>query len=499
MNDLLSHPLWQPETLGKPLPDSPHAVSVSLPLWEHVVGYEEGAAEVVDQMQAGYPRFFLALLTKQLFQVAEERFAMEGEGAMVFPSRDAAERCRAYALKREPEVGVRLEAMGKFGLWAVVFPEAVRATIKLYWRFSGEIVSSRCAEAFLENRTPDTEAGAVAKRTLRQRLARHAGVGERDVFLVPSGMAAVSMVHRMLEAALPHRESVQLDFPYVDALKVQEEFGHGAHFFPRAKPEDLAAIHAMAAVGFINGVYVEAPSNPLLRCVPLAKLADHLQKCRVPLVIDDTVATVLQVNALKFADVVTTSLTKSFSGVGDVLAGAITLNPRSLHYTSFREFLEAELERQDLFWSEDAVVLDANSRDFPKRVRRASQNAELLAKALRRHPAVDQVFYPREDDLGWRDIKRPGAGSGCLLSFTLKRPSDAPSVYDALRVCKGPSLGTNFTLVCPYTLLAHYQELDWAAECGVAASLLRVSVGLEEPDDLLERFATALQIVSPPE
>jgi cystathionine gamma-synthase len=66
-------------------------------------------------------------------------------------------------------------------------------------------------------------------------------------------------------------------------------------------------------------------------------------------------------------------------------------------------------------------------------------------------------------------------------------------VFNALRVSKGPSLGTHFTLACPYTQLAHYDELDWAADCGVPAHLLRVSVGLEDPNELWQRFAIALE------
>ena len=68
----------------------------------------------------------------------------------------------------------------------------------------------------------------------------------------------------------------------------------------------------------------------------------------------------------------------------------------------------------------------------------------------------------------------------------------SPRFYDALRVCKGPSLGTNFTLVCPYTLLAHYDELDWAESCGVPRHLIRVSAGLEDSADLVTRFEEAL-------
>lgn len=79
-----------------------------------------------------------------------------------------------------------------------------------------------------------------------------------------------------------------------------------------------------------------------------------------------------------------------------------------------------------------------------------------------------------------------------LVSFTLRDRSAAPKVFDRLRVSKGPSLGTNYTLACPYTLLAHYTELDWAERCGVRRDLIRISVGLEDPADLITRFAEAL-------
>ncbi len=66
-------------------------------------------------------------------------------------------------------------------------------------------------------------------------------------------------------------------------------------------------------------------------------------------------------------------------------------------------------------------------------------------------------------------------------------------MYDAMEFCKGPSLGTNFTLVCPYTLLAHYDELDWAESCGVDRTLIRVSCGLEPAEVIVERMKRALE------
>jgi cystathionine gamma-synthase len=106
---------------------------------------------------------------------------------------------------------------------------------------------------------------------------------------------------------------------------------------------------------------------------------------------------------------------------------------------------------------------------------------------------VTQLFHPGECQ-NFKALQRPGKGHGCLLSFELRGGTvTAQEVYDALVVCKGPSLGTAFTLVCPYVLLAHYDELTWANHCGVPSHLLRVSVGLEEPNDLWERFRRALE------
>lgn len=75
----------------------------------------------------------------------------------------------------------------------------------------------------------------------------------------------------------------------------------------------------------------------------------------------------------------------------------------------------------------------------------------------------------------------------------MKNEKSAAAFYDALCCAKGPSLGTNFTLCSPYTILAHFTELDWAEQFGVCRYLVRVSVGLEEREKLLSMFKTALE------
>ena len=84
--------------------------------------------------------------------------------------------------------------------------------------------------------------------------------------------------------------------------------------------------------------------------------------------------------------------------------------------------------------------------------------------------------------------KQTGAGYGYLLTIKFIAPKYAISFFDAMEVAKGPSLGTNFTLACPYTLFAHYHELEWAAKYGVDEHLVRISVGLEGSDILSHKF-----------
>ena len=174
------------------------------------------------------------------------------------------------------------------------------------------------------------------------------------------------------------------------------------------------------------------------------------------------------------------------------MGGAVICNPRSPLYAALHSQIRAQHE--DLLWGEDAAVLESGARGFPERMRQHNENGLLIAERLRRHPAVDRVWYPKwEFNEAYEAVRRPGGGWGALITFLPKRPDNrSPRIYDRLAVCKGPSLGTVFTLACPFTLLAHYTELEWAESCGVSRYLIRLSIGLEDPEELWRRVETAL-------
>jgi cystathionine gamma-synthase len=208
--------------------------------------------------------------------------------------------------------------------------------------------------------------------------------------------------------------------------------------------------------------------------------------------VDDTLAACCNLDTLGLADVVCTSLTKYFSGAGNVLAGALVLNPDSQFAREIRSLLEIQYE--DLFYDRDAVVLEENSRGFEERIPIINSNAVKLAEFLQSHPDVEHVYYPSlSANSNYSDLMRTGGGYGGLLSFVLANPAQTtPQCLDALMIPKGPNLGTSFTLCCPYTILAHYNELEFVESLGVSRYLIRVSVGLEDPDWIIDRFQAAL-------
>jgi cystathionine gamma-synthase len=487
---LWTSPRWRAEDLGSPLPPSPHANSVCLPTWRDVCDYEEKKPRVLDRLQAGYPRFVVPPRVAQFLEVCRQRFAGAGERCLAYPSEKAARRSVA-ALQRWAGVAARIQAWGDDRVAVVIYPDSAHEWALKYWRHTGDGLSSRRAEALLQS-VPGEPDGRAALAAVRARIASLMDVPPECVWLFPSGMAAIYTAHRAVTALKPGARSVQYGFPYVDTLKIQQDLGPGAVFLPFGNEAELPDLAAALAAEPISGVFCEFPSNPLLGSPPLQAVSDVAARHRVPVIVDDTISTYANVNPLPACDLVVTSLTKFFTGRGDVMAGAIVLNPKRPLAGPLRAALEAEFE--DAIWGGDALVMDAYSVDFVERMRKTNATTAALTTWLREQPAVADVFYPLFRDRAHYDaFKRPGAGYSGLFSLVLKHPErTSAAFFDRLRISKGPNLGTTFSLACPFTLLAHYTELDWAERCGVSRHLIRVSVGLEEAADVQARFAEAI-------
>ena len=486
LRNLKTEPAWTEDDLGMPLPNTQHACSVCLPTWDSVIGYEEGRDKVINRMRCGYPRFFCHPAVERLFSEAKAAVAESGSKVVVFPTLEAAQRAQRFVEKR---TGSALRIASYEGLQALVVPKSDYPVAMEYWRYTGEIVSSRQAERVNQGK-PESD---FAFRSLRNRIAEQGAYDAENVFLYENGMAGIFGIHRAVTKMFPGKKTLQLEFPYVDALRVQNHFGSGVVFLNHAAGESFEEALRRISKGEFAAVFCEAPSNPLLRTVDMATVAAACREGGIPLIVDDTTCSVANIQVDQYADIVTTSLTKWVSGKGDVMAGQVTLVPTSKMHSDLRGFFEADCPEGTRLHPSDARVLAQNIVGFEKRMKVSNENGEAVADLLASHPAVDQVHYPKFTTPEYYNVlKREGGGYGGLISFVLKNRKKSPKFFDSLKMSKGPSLGTDFSLACPFTLLAHYDELAWAEGCGLDPNLIRISVGMEDQQSLLNLLTEAL-------
>ena len=161
---------------------------------------------------------------------------------------------------------------------------------------------------------------------------------------------------------------------------------------------------------------------------------------------------------------------------------------------------------EDFYFDEDAIYMERNSRNFKQRIGVINSNTETVCDFLRQRsltggassPVIKEVFYPKyitPDNYNHCRVKNVDdktGGYGGLFSLTFTSLTASTAFFDALPCYKGPSLGTDFTLACPFTILAHFTELEWASQFGVEEGLVRITVGMEDTEVLLRFFEIAL-------
>lgn len=486
MRDLRIDPLWKAEELGVPIPPTRHGCAMCLPTWQSVIDYVERRDKVMRKLEAAYPRFVPHPDVAALMAKISQEYATEEQDVMVFPTRDIAQRAQRFLELREAGA---LEIKSFKGVFVLVFPKSSLDDARLFWRYGGEGISSRHAKKILENQDEDERTPAC-----REAVASLFHSAVEDVHLWNSGMAAIYNTHRHILNERAGKKSLQVEFPYVDALKVQQSFGAGVVFLTSSKGEDLQIALERIRDREFSAVYTEVASNPLLQTADIQSISKACQMSQTPFIIDDTVASHYNVDVLPYADVVTTSLTKWVSGKGDVMAGATRINPKSAFAEEFRHFFNEQSEGGSALHPADEEVLLGNLEGFTERMEAVNKNAEVIADYLNEDKRVKEVYYPKFETVeNYESVLKEGGGYGGLISIVLKNEKKSPAFYDALKLTKGPSLGTEFTLVCPFTLMAHYHELDWAETNKVSRNLVRFSIGTEPADHLLALLKEALE------
>lgn len=334
-----------------------------------------------------------------------------------------------------------------------------------------------------------TRSGNPTRDALADALAELEG--GHGAVVTCSGMAAVTLVTHLLQAddllIAPH-DCYGGTYRLFDSLakrgSVRVEF---------VDQTDAAAVDAALAKQ-PKLVWVETPSNPLLRIVDIAGLANKAHACGALLLADNTfLSPVWQQPLALGADLVLHSTTKYLNGHSDVVGGAIVAKTQSLH-------------EQLVWWANcigvtgapfDSYLTLRGLRTLFPRLRTHGDNAARIAEALTQHSAVQRVFYPGLTSHPQHELaRRQQSGFGAMVSFELQGGLEQVRAFlDGLACFSlAESLGGVESLVAHPASMTHAGMAPDARErAGIRESLLRLSVGIEDIDDLLADLQGGLE------
>ncbi|MFK7049304.1 PLP-dependent transferase [Flavobacterium columnare] len=479
--------------------DNPHAVSVSLPTICDVIKYEEADKEILEKMKSGYPRFFRNRLVQQLVDYIKKEKQIP-ENYLVVPISSL----KAYTILCEM-LNVKLNFIelsnGVFLL--IKSDDKLLKIINDYIRNAGLIISSRQAEKILfdlglisqlykEERKKLSEANKNIYKILTQAY----NVTHEHIVLTNSGANAVfSVCEAIIQKNILEEKKgiVQLGWLYLDTMEIIQKRGDNNYW--QVDVYDLEKLELWLKKNYksISLLVTEVVSNPKLDCVDVQKLYSICQKYNIKLLLDVTLITPFNFNVLQYCDIAVESLSKFACGNGDLLMGAIVSKNLDLLYQVKQYVIKpfkGEIER-----------LGFEILRYRERIENISLSTQILIDFFSNQPEIKQVLSVKSDK-SYENYKKIATSDKIPGLISIVFNKSLSNFYDFLEMPKGPSLGTEFTLVMPYVYLAHYDLLQ--TEKGrnyllinkLESELLRVSVGLEQIQEILVKFKEVFTDVS---
>ena len=227
-----------------------------------------------------------------------------------------------------------------------------------------------------------------------------------------------------------------------------------------------------------KAIFVESPTNPTLQTVDIKKLSEYAKEVGVLLIVDNTLASPYYQNPLDLgADIVIHSVSKYINGHGDVVMGAVLLNNSQIYDRLY--FIQRMCGA--IPGPQDCWLVSRGLKTLKLRMDRITENARKVADWLSKNPKINKVNYP---------------GFSGVISFSLKEDTER----EALRICNATrifqfavSLGGLTSLIthCATTNNA-VMESDYRRKIGVTDSLIRLSIGLEDSQELIDDLSQAL-------
>lgn len=312
-------------------------------------------------------------------------------------------------------------------------------------------------------------------------------------FAFASGMAATSTILELLDAGS-------------HVIAMEDLYGGSFRLFDRVRSRsagleftfmDLEDIDAITAAIRLETrmIWVETPTNPTLRLVDIARVAELARERGLLLVVDNTFATPWIQRPLELgADIVMHSATKFLNGHSDMIGGiAVTADPGLADQLGFLQNSIGAIAGPF-----DSFLALRGLKTLPLRMRQSCESAARIAEWLERHPGVERVLYPglpshAQNELARRQMRN---GFGAIVTFFVHGGLDAARLFlEKVRIFTlAESLGGVESLVDHPGIMTHASlPTGRRAELGISDSLVRLSVGIEDADDLIADLEQALE------
>jgi len=306
-----------------------------------------------------------------------------------------------------------------------------------------------------------------------------------------SGVAATDAVIKLLE---PGDEVIAANDMYGGTYrlftKVFEKFGIRFKYVDTTNPENIAAVISPIT----KLIWIETPTNPLMNITDIKAVSDIAKKAGALLCVDNTFASPYLQNPLDLgADIVMHSATKYLGGHSDVIQGCLVMNDATLREKLY--FIQKSCGAVP--GPMDCFLVLRGIKTLHVRMQRHCENGEKMANFLRNHPKVSQVYWCGfTDHPGYAVASKQMRGFGGMMSFTLKDDSveNARRVLSSTNVfALAESLGGVESLINHPASMTHASiPREERIKNGLSDSLIRLSVGIEDIDDLIADINAAI-------
>jgi len=343
-------------------------------------------------------------------------------------------------------------------------------------------------EDFAQPRQYDyTRSGNPTRDQLGKALAKLEG--GYDGVITSSGMSAIYLVTHLLDKGdviiAPH-DCYGGSYRLFKTLNDKGQFD--VRFVDQGNPSSLAE----ALKSNPKLIWIETPSNPLLRVVDIRQICSEVGDEVIKVVDNTFLSPILQQPLSLDADIVVHSTTKYINGHSDVVGGAVIAKRKEVH--------------DDLAWWAnctgitgspfDSFITTRGLRTLSVRMKQHEENASAVVGYLNKHPAVEQVFYPGlETHATHRIAAQQQTGFGAMFSFTLNQDEICQKTFvkHLQLFTLAESLGGVESLIChPATMTHAALSPDALENAGIGSNLFRLSVGIEDAQDLINDLNTAL-------